>query len=178
MKLLDDTYSRKDQETDRNLPASAEKRRSARIPFTAGATVVDQASQTSLQCHTTDLSFDGCYLDTMNAMPEGTEMYLRLTKNGKSFSAKARVAYCQNGMGMGLRFTQVAPAQRRVLEGWLGARPALASNGGSEDRAYAAGESAGSREHYAIEELIGLLTQKHVMTEEEAEQILKRLNEI
>jgi hypothetical protein len=37
----------------------------------------------------------------MNPFPTGTEMNLRLTKNGKSFHTKARVTYCESGVGMG-----------------------------------------------------------------------------
>jgi hypothetical protein len=163
-----------------NLSPLAERRSSPRGPFTAGVTAVEPASQTEIEAHTTDLSLGGCYIDTMNPFPTGTEMNLRLTKNGKSFHTKARVTYCQSGVGMGLLFTEIAPAQRPVLERWFSElrgesppEPPIVEN---NDRPLHANVAEGS-ECYAVEDLVSLLTQKHVLTEDEAETILRRLSQ-
>lgn len=163
-----------------NLSLPAERRRSPRRPFTAGVTAMEPVSQTEIEAHTTDLSLGGCYIDTMNPLPTGTEMHLRLTKNGKSFHTKARVIYCQSGVGMGLLFTEIAPAQRPVLERWFSElqgvsplEPPIVENDG---RALHANVAEGS-ERYAVEDLVSLLTQKHVLTEDEAETILRRLSQ-
>jgi len=141
-------------------------------------------SQTQIDAHTTDLSAGGCYVDTMNPLPAQTEINLQLTKNGKSFHTKARVMYCQTGMGMGLLFTEIEPAQRPVIERWFAElrgeapseplpaeSPALPSHASS-----VSGSGVPKSDvHYVFEDLVVLLVQKHVITEDEGEAILRKL---
>jgi hypothetical protein len=162
-----------------SLSLLAERRSSSRRPFTAGVSVVEPVSQTEIKAHTTDLSFGGCYIDTMNPLPAGTEMHLRLIKNGKSFHTKARVIHGQSGVGMGLLFTEIDGTQRPVLERWLSAvqdksnpEPLLPESDGPPREA----SSAEGGERYAIEDLVNLLMQKHVLTEDEAETVLRKLS--
>lgn len=120
----------------------------------------------------------------MNPLPERTEIHLQLTKNGKSFRAEARVVHCQSGVGMGLLFTEIAPAERPMLERWLAE---LRGETVSEAQAAANSEPciiasppkapnpARTDEQAAIEELVSLLMQKHVVTEDEGEAILRRV---
>ena len=160
-----------------------ERRRSPRAPFTAGVIAVEPRSQTEIAAHTTDLSSCGCYLDTMNPLPERTEIDLQLTKSGKSFRAKARVVHCQPGVGMGLLFTEIAPEERPMLERWL-----AELRGESVPEPQAANPEpwidasppkipnpARTDEQAAIEELVSLLMRKHVVTEDEGEAILRRV---
>lgn len=170
----------KKKNQDRSSSPFAERRASPRCPFTAGVAAVEPASQTEIDAHTTDLSTGGCYVDTMSSFPAGTEMHLRLTKNGKSFHAKARVIYCQASVGMGLLFTEIAPAQRPVLDTWFSElrgesapEPPIFHDGDPAPRV----NSPENDERYIIEDLIALLTQKHVLTEDESEGILRRLNQ-
>src|SRR5262249_39643449 len=96
-----------------------ERRQNPRKPFTAGAIAVEPISEDDIQLHTSEITQGGCYLDALNSFPTGTEVQLRLTKNDLSFQTRARVIHCQNGVGMGLLFTQIPQAQRPVLEKWL-----------------------------------------------------------
>ena len=166
--------------SNRSAPAVLERRDNPRLPFTAGATAIEPSSQAEIDAHTTDISNAGCYVDTMSPFPAGTEMHLRLTKNGKSFHTKARVIYCQAGMGMGLLFTHIAPAQRDVLEKWLSELQGESSSDVSLDHnagtsGYA--KASNDAERYAIQDLVLLLTNKHLLTEEEGETILRRFTE-
>lgn len=112
------TTSSNQQNKTKDAPAD-DRRTNPRLSFTAGVTAIEPASQTQIDSHTSDVSRDGCFVDTMNPLPAGTEIHLRFTKNGRSFHWKARVIYCQVGVGMGLLFTEIAPAQRSVLERWF-----------------------------------------------------------
>lgn len=175
-----------DSEQSRKTPAQessfqvSERRSDPRLPFTAGVIAVEPTSQAEMEAHTTDLSVGGCYVDTMSPFPAGTEMHLRLTKNGKSFHSKARVIYCQVGVGMGLLFTEIAPAQRSVLERWFSElrgesplEPASPENGNYESTPGV----AWSDQRLILEDLVTLLAQKHLLTEEEGEAFLKRLSQ-
>lgn len=163
-----------------NALAFDERRLCPRCPFTAAVTAVEPASQTEIDAHTTDLSLGGCYVDAMNPLPAGTEIHLRLTKNGKSFHAKTRIVYSTPSVGMGLLFTEMARSQRPVLERWFAELrgdsppepPVVERNG---QGAQAAALEGGER--YAIEDLVILLTQRHVLTEDEGESILRRMTE-
>jgi hypothetical protein len=124
------------------------------------------------------LSRGGCFVDTMNPLPAGTEIHLRLTKNGRSFHSKARVIYCQVGVGMGLLFTEIAPAQRSVLERWFAElRGDLVADTPFDERAdHPSSHRARCGERLIIEDLVLLLARKDLLTEDESETILRRLN--
>ncbi len=173
-------HTERREETE-NAVTVPERRCNPRCPFTAGATVVEPVSGAELQAHTTDLSLGGCYVDTMNAFPTRTEIHLRLTKDTTSFHTKARVIYRQTGMGMGLLFTEIAPAQRPVLRRWLAelrgeSLPAPTAIEIEKDK-FSSIAAPTSSERYVIEDLVAVLIQKHLLTEDEGETILRRLRE-
>ena len=159
-------------------PSSGERRSQPRIAFTTGVAAVEPKSRARLDAHTSDLSLGGCYVDTMNPFPAGTEVQLRLTKEGKSFNTKAKVAYCQIGVGMGMIFTTAAPEQLSTLEKWFAelrgeAQPEPDVLADEEQPLYWA--TAKNEEHYILEELLVLMMRKGLLTEEEGEPILHRL---
>jgi hypothetical protein len=98
-----------------------ERRLATRCPFSATSIVIEAHSDTRLQARCSDLSLEGCYLDTLNPFPEGTSVLLQMRNEGKTFESVARVSCSQVGMGMGLVFQNPAPEQVYVLVGWLGA---------------------------------------------------------
>lgn len=162
---------------------SGERRTSSRVPFTAEITAVEQRSQASVVSRTSDLSKGGCYVDTMTPFPVGTEMHIRLTRSNTSFHAKANVIYSQIGMGMGLAFTDIAPAQRVVLQKWLAELRDDLPGPTVSDESVAYGQRQGKDEPksgavLALEELVVLLAEKHLINEDESEAILHRLKEI
>jgi hypothetical protein len=103
-------------------PSRLDKGRSVRrCPFVASAEVIDMQSGMRLSARISELAVRGCYVDTLNPFPEGTIVTLRILKDEGVFETKAKVAYGQPSSGMGLTFTEMAPAQRWTLEGWLAA---------------------------------------------------------
>ena len=114
----------------------------------------------------------------MSPLPSGTEVELRLLKDGKTFRTKATVAHYNMGIGMGLLFTAMQPEQFCLLEKWFGE-----VHGDSEPRRYElgndeespAGNSVKHSERYILEEMLMLMMRKGLLTEEEGQPILKRL---
>jgi hypothetical protein len=163
-----------------------DRRTAIRCPFTAGLSATDETSQAALQSHTTDLSQNGCYVDTMNPFPKGTEIKVRLTHDNASFQAIARVVYCQTGVGMGLLFTHIDPAERPVLDRWLaelrGEAPAAAQSPEPPEvrrQMQTYKESAPANgERAAIEDLVHTLVEKDLLNDEEAGKILRRLTDL
>jgi hypothetical protein len=61
----------------------------------------------------------GCYLDTLNPFPKGTQIRLAIYHGGSTFTALATVIYAQPNMGMGVEFSAVEPEQLEILLKWL-----------------------------------------------------------
>ena len=100
-------------------PRNGERRLALRHLISVPAEVVEPRSQVRLSARVSDLSLEGCYIDTLNPFPVGTTVLLRLLKAKDVFETQARVCSCKLGMGMGLSFGDSTPEQRTVLVGWL-----------------------------------------------------------
>ena len=98
-----------------------EKRRAPRYSLIASVEVVELQNETHLRARISDLSLVGCYLDTTNSLPVGTEVRVQIVHNEASFTALGVIAYCHPNMGMGVRFTDVQSDQHEMLDGWLAA---------------------------------------------------------
>jgi PilZ domain len=99
----------------------SERRRSPRYSFIAEAEVIGIENGTKLQARTNDLSIGGCFLDTLNPSPRGTEIQIRIHYAGAVFNARGRVVFVVPNLGMGVCFTTVDGDQAVVLQDWLSA---------------------------------------------------------
>src|SRR6267142_1378879 len=99
--------------------AGADRRIHPRYEFVAAVEVVAAESGARIETRVRDLSQQGCYVDTNNALPLGTVTDIRITKGAQLFEAQARVVYSRASKGMGLVFTAIEPEQLRTLETWL-----------------------------------------------------------
>ena len=98
----------------------ADRRDAARYPLVVMAEVTLVSSGVKIVARTSDVSRTGCYVDTRNPPPAGTQILLRLTQQGQTFSTEARVVYVSPGLGMGVRFQEyVTEAQLATLDRWL-----------------------------------------------------------
>jgi len=94
-------------------------RRSPRFPFIASAEVTELQSEARLRARTSDLSREGCYLDMLNPLPNGTSLKIQVTHQDQRFDTTARVIHSQPNMGMGVAFDDVAAAKAQTLDKWL-----------------------------------------------------------
>jgi len=99
--------------------AGADRRTHPRYKFIATGEVVAAESGARIETRVRDLSQQGCYVDTSNALPLGTVTDVRITKGAQLFEVRARVVYSRAGQGMGLMFAAIEPEQLRTLETWL-----------------------------------------------------------
>src|SRR3981189_29548 len=99
--------------------AGADRRIHPRYNVLAAVEVVAAESGARIETRVRDLSQQGCYVDTNNALPLGTVTDIRITKGAQLFEAQARVACARASQGMGLVFTAIEPEQLRTLETWL-----------------------------------------------------------
>jgi hypothetical protein len=97
----------------------AERRRTIRYPFDAAAEVSEDNAQGTLAVRVSEISLNGCYLQTASPFPAGTALFVKVFSEGIFFEAHATVAYAQAGMGMGVAFRDLKPYFVNVLKKWL-----------------------------------------------------------
>src|ERR1700676_2342900 len=95
------------------------QRREQRYPFVASAELLEENSGARMNSRISDLSLNGCYVDTVNSLPDGTLVHLRIFTETHSFEAPATVVYSHAFMGMGMKFREVQPKSEEVLRLWL-----------------------------------------------------------
>ena len=100
-------------------PAGADRRTHPRYEFIAAGEVVAAESGARIETRVRDVSQQGCYVDTSDALPLGTVTGVRITKGAQLFEARARVVYSRAGKGMGLVFTEIEPERQQTLETWI-----------------------------------------------------------
>jgi PilZ domain len=97
----------------------SERRRAPRYPFIADAVVIEISSDTKLVAKTSDLSIGGCFLDMLNPTPQGTQVRVRISHEGATFTALGKVVFILPNMGMGVTFTKIEQDQQAILQKWI-----------------------------------------------------------
>lgn len=96
-----------------------EQRREPRYPFIASAELFEENSRSRMSTRISDLSLGGCYVDTINPLPDGTPVRLKIFTETHSFEARATVVYSHPHLGMGMRFGEVQAQHEEILKLWL-----------------------------------------------------------
>ena len=99
--------------------SGADRRIHPRYEFTAAVEVRAAESGARIETRVRDLSQQGCYVDTSDALPLGTVTDVRIKKGAQLFEARARVVYSRATKGMGLVFTAIERERLHILETWL-----------------------------------------------------------
>lgn len=98
-----------------------------RYPFIASAELLEENSGARMSSRISDLSLNGCYVDTINPLPDGTLVHLRIFTETHSFEAPATVIHSQAFLGMGVKFREVQPKFEQILRLWLFEEPQKAN---------------------------------------------------
>ena len=152
------------------IAASHERRAGKRSPFIAPVEIEEMRTGSRIKARTSDLSMQGCYVDTLNPLPVGSGVRMQIQRSGKILDALATVSSRHAGSGMGLVFGEFREAQRAVLESWLcevGLPRKIVENPFPEVRkASVAGGDCATR-------LVRILVRKGVLTGTEADEVLR-----
>jgi hypothetical protein len=93
--------------------------RGLRFSFNADAEIAPETSPKSmLPARVTELSLQGCFLETAASFEEQRHVYLKIREAGETFEAEAVVLYTRP-TGLGLIFREVKPRHREVLQNWI-----------------------------------------------------------
>jgi len=94
-------------------------RRTQRFPFIASAEVLAEREGSRMSARISDLSTLGCYVDTINPLPDGTAVQIKIFNESQQFEAPATVVYSHTHLGMGLAFREIEENSQSVLQNWL-----------------------------------------------------------
>ncbi len=96
------------------------RRASPRFPLHLVTEVRSPGDSTIFSGRSSEVSRNGCYIDTVNPPSVGTQVELRLMRNDGVFRTTARVMYVCPGLGMGVAFANnLTPEQLAILDRWL-----------------------------------------------------------
>lgn len=163
------------------LPAPAdpaEKRSCPRYPFSPEVEVVDIQSHTRLRARLSDISRNGCYVDTINPFARGSAVTLTIKKDDLSFKTHAKAVYSNVGMGMGMLFTTAEPDHLQVLGKWLSELSGGKVDEQSPSNPSLQSETAKNTDpelRKIVTELIALLNGKNVLNDSEGMALLRKL---
>jgi len=98
---------------------TVERRSALRHAMVLAAEVVELPRGAKLNARTSDISRTGCYIDTLNPIPQGSEVRVRITHDAETFVALGRVVYVSYGLGMGITFVNVEAGELTRLDRWF-----------------------------------------------------------
>lgn len=123
-----------------------------------------------------ELSQGGCYIETANPLPEGTEMQLRLTIAESALEIGAKVASTDPVIGMGMEFMAVTEEQAGKLAeiigklGWEKPRPAAEEHGQGGRSTVRISPGAAPN---ILAKIIKHMNEKGILTRQELAEIVK-----
>ena len=99
------------------------KRTNPRFSFFADGEVTLRDG-TCVLTQLSELSSRGCYIGTLEPIPTGTELLLRICDGMISCELNGKVIYMHSGgglgiFGMGVQLENIATQQRSVIDAWL-----------------------------------------------------------
>jgi hypothetical protein len=156
------------------LASVADRRAAPRAPFVAEAQIVEVTSGVRLSARSCDLVLQGCYVDTLRPFPVGTQVRIRLKKDGTAIEASGTVVYEQPRLGMGIAFRDLGPDSQAAIDKWISEKepretPIEALLPPLEDPPQAYQQQPGTK----LEELVRLLNRKGILTKSETDRFLE-----
>ena len=141
------------------------------MPFVAPIDMVEMRTGSRIRARTSDLSLQGCYVDTLNPLPVGAAVRLQIHRAGLILDVLANVSSRHAGSGMGLEFGDITGAQRAVLENWLNELGLSQSAVFENPFPHSKGTSTNEPDWAA--RLVRLLLRKGVLSQSEAKEVLE-----
>jgi len=129
-----------------------------------------------------DISRNGCYVDTINPFAKDAALTLTVTRDNQSFKTQAKVVYSKMGMGMGLLFTTAEPDQLRILGSWLHELSGGGTDQEKQPNVFLQRDTAKSTDvelrelRKIVSELIALLNGKNILDDSEGMALLRKLS--
>ena len=108
-----------------SVKSGGERRLIPRYNFVAITELKDFATSRKVSGSVEEISRKGCYVNTMNVLPMGTSLSVRISRGQKSFVTNGEVIYLVERRGMGILFVDPPEDQLKVLDEWLVERSSI-----------------------------------------------------
>jgi hypothetical protein len=106
--------------------ASGNRRRFTRHKISFPLEIRDERVGTATRINSTDVSGNGCYVETIMPLTAGTAVRVDFWMQSEHLTARGVVRTCDPGVGMGIEFTGLVRADKERLQQYLdGIDPAL-----------------------------------------------------
>ena len=135
---------------------------------------MEAGSGAKLSGRSCDLVVQGFYMDTLNPLPQGTQVLVRLKHGDSRIEAAGRVVYRVPGLGMGIAFSNLRAEQHAILDHWL------SDVGDSDDTLQVSLPPISAQQtpepifrETTATRLIAVLRRKGILTEQEAADLLQ-----
>jgi hypothetical protein len=105
---------------DRRKSRRGEDRRvHPRYDFFAQCELRDKSSGTCYEGRVTQIAMGCCFVDLPVVLPQGTDVNVRIIKEGRTFEAEGRTTYNYPSMGNGIAFVSLTVENKEILERWI-----------------------------------------------------------
>lgn len=106
-------------ELDETTSRGTKRRRLPRYAFGGVAEISSIHSNDHIIASTTELSRFGCFVRTGASLPTGMQVNLKISHDGREFTAHGKVVYVLAERGLGITFEVIEPKDEALLETWL-----------------------------------------------------------
>jgi hypothetical protein len=158
--------------SQRSLP-TGERRCAKRTPFVAPVELIDVRSGARMKARLADLSLHGCYVDTLNPLPVGSDVRVQIQKVNDTLEFLARVSSQHPGSGMGLEFKDLTPEQRASLKSCLAEANPVTQADFTNPRPSGKRRQRAEMDEIYVVRLIDTLVRKGILSKSEATDILR-----
>jgi hypothetical protein len=97
----------------------AQKRSVPHYAFAARAVILEPLTRAEQSTRTSDISLNGCYLESVDQFPPNTVVRIRIEQGGQIVETWGRVAHVQAGLGTGIAFFEYPAEGRLTIESWI-----------------------------------------------------------
>lgn len=103
------------------MPPPPERRHHPRIKIKAPVELHIEGNDSPFRYSTSDLSLDGCYIESMMPFPVGTEVELKLQITTTTLLIVGTVVTSDPQVGNGIHFTRMLPEDIEELQAFIAA---------------------------------------------------------
>ncbi|MGA8233944.1 MAG: PilZ domain-containing protein [Candidatus Acidiferrales bacterium] len=108
------------KKADRRKSRRGEDRRVyPRYDFFAQCELTVKSSGARYEARVTQIAMGCCFVDLPVGLAQGTDVNLRITKEGRTFEAEGRATYSYPSMGNGIAFVSMTLENQQTLERWI-----------------------------------------------------------
>jgi hypothetical protein len=99
--------------------SGSDRRKAPRYSLMAIAELTDPEAAKLVSGNLTQISRNGCYVATPKTFAVGTSLKVIVSRDERTFVARASVIHTQEQMGMGVAFLDPPEDQLKILDSWL-----------------------------------------------------------